>query len=74
MPEPDNDAGFTAELESARKSPNVVRGAPFPPGRRQSDGPERPRRHVPTAPDPTSYGDGVTDPTSTEPEDDHGGA
>jgi len=36
-------------LDEGAKEPRTVRGAPYPPATRHSDGPERPRRHVPSA-------------------------
>lgn len=71
MPEPDEDLG-AQELGEGTTAPNVVRGAPFAPGRHQSDGPQRPRRHVPTAEPSAHEGGGATDPTCTEPEDGNG--
>ena len=37
------------QLGRGKKNPNATAGAPFPPAATQSDGPERPRRDVPTA-------------------------
>jgi hypothetical protein len=36
-------------LRLGRKDPKVTVGAPYPPAVEHSDGPERPRRDVPTA-------------------------
>lgn len=47
-----------AQLGNGSKDPKTVSGAPFPPAVEHSDGPERPRRDVPTA--------DITDDESTE--------
>ena len=36
-------------LRRGTKDPNITTGAPYPPAVEHSDGPERPRRGVPTA-------------------------
>jgi hypothetical protein len=38
-----------SQLGRGRKDPDDTAGAPFPPATEHSDGPERPRRDVPTA-------------------------
>lgn len=72
-PQSEDDATTPHEADSGTKSPNVVQGAPFPPGHRQSDGPERRGRHVPSAPEPSEREDQEPDPRATEAEEDHGG-
>jgi hypothetical protein len=62
------------DLEAGTKEPGSVSGAPYPPARRHSDGPERPRRHVPGAA-PTAEPEHETDgddpaPTDVESEED----
>ena len=37
------------QLGRGQKDPNTVAGAPFPPAVEHSDGPDHPRRDVPTA-------------------------
>lgn len=60
------------DLESGTKEPGSVSGAPYPPARRHSDGPEeRPRRHVPTGtPEPDQETDDPPVPTDVESEED----
>lgn len=60
------------DLEAGTKEPGSVSGAPYPPARRHSDGPERPRRDVPTAaPEPDQELDDDTPvPTDVESEED----
>lgn len=67
---PDTERG-DHDVETGTKEPNVVRGAPFPPGGHQSDGPERPRRRVPRSESPDDSEEGVSAPTETEDEDGH---
>lgn len=41
------------QLGRGMKKPKTVAGAPFPPAQKHTDGPDHPRRDVPTAdPDP----------------------
>jgi hypothetical protein len=63
------------DLAGGTKDPGTVAGAPFPPATRHSDGPDRPRRGVPTAdPAPDVNRDDIPPPTDAEgEEDDHDG-
>lgn len=64
------------DLGAGSKDPSSTSGAPFPPATRHSDGPDRPRRDVPTAvPEADDEGDEVPPPThvDSEEEDNHGG-
>jgi hypothetical protein len=52
------------QLGRGKKDPNTVAGAPFPPAEQHTDGPEHPRRDVPTAP-----ADGEAEPDTEQEED-----
>ena len=52
------------QLGRGSKDPNTVAGAPFPPAEEHTDGPDRPRRDVPTA-----DADGETEPDTEQEED-----
>ena len=57
-------------VQHGRKAGRSVSGAPFPPGHSQRDGPERPTRQVPTAPDERSRQTDAPPPTQAQEEDD----
>lgn len=60
------------DLEEGTKEPGSVSGAPYPPATRHSDGPERPRRHVPTAaPSPEEDAEVAPLPTDVQSEEEH---
>ena len=54
------------QLGRGKKDPNTVAGAPFPPAVEHSDGPDHPRRDVPTA---DANGDAQPDATSENEEE-----
>jgi len=61
-------------MQQGRKAGRSVSGAPFPPGRSQRDGPARPTRQVPVAPDegsPTQKD--APPPTAAQEEEDQDG-
>jgi hypothetical protein len=60
-------------VERGRKEGRSVSGAPFPPGRSQRDGPDRPTRQVPTAPDAGSPTRGDAAPSTVAQERDEDG-
>jgi hypothetical protein len=69
-----DDGESAQQVQRGRKAGRSVSGAPFPPGRAQSDGPERPTRQVPTTPDdpsPTNEDD-VSTPTTAQEGDGNG--
>jgi hypothetical protein len=68
-----DDADDARPVERGRKAGRSVSGAPFPPGRTQRDGPERPTRQVPTAPDAGSpTRSDAPPPTVTQEEEEDG--
>ena len=54
------------QLGRGKKDPNTVAGAPFPPAVEHSDGPDHPRRDVPTA---DESGDAPPDAGETDEEE-----
>jgi len=54
------------QLGRGKKDPNTVAGAPFPPAVEHSDGPDHPRRDVPTA---DENGDAPPDADETDEEE-----
>ncbi len=68
-----DDGDDARPVKRGRKAGRSVSGAPFPAGQSQRDGPERPTRHVPTA--PNSGSPPQTDslpPTAAQEEDEDG--
>ena len=60
-------------VQHGRKAGRSVSGAPFPPGRSQRDGPERPTHQVPAAPEERlSRQTDAPPPTTAQEEDDDG--
>jgi hypothetical protein len=74
-----NERGSDAPVSRGRKHGQSVRGAPFPPGRGQHEGPERPTRQVPSAPEqpeqpdqPAEHSEQGSPPTAVDEENDNG--
>ncbi len=72
-PGPDDGAGGRDALRHGAKRPSRSEGAPWPPAESRSDGPERPGRRVPTAPD-TDQHDLTAPPKATRLKKDGGDA
>jgi hypothetical protein len=67
------ERGSDAPVGRGHKHGQSVRGAPFPPGRGQHDGPERPTRQVPSAPEQgAAQSEKGSPPTAVDEEDDNG--
>jgi hypothetical protein len=58
------------QLGRGRKDPKSVSGAPFPPAVEHSDGPDHPRRDVPTADEAGEAEAGEAEAESEQEEDD----
>jgi hypothetical protein len=59
-----------SQLERDQKDPSKTAGAPYPPATTHDDGPERPRRDVPTADPERADSDVEGSPTESEEEPD----
>jgi hypothetical protein len=69
-----DDGEDARPVQRGRKAGHSVSGAPYPPGRSQRDGPERPTRQVPTEPNPASPGQtDAPPPTAAQEEEDEDG-
>jgi hypothetical protein len=68
-----DDGDEPRSVQQGRKAGRSVSGAPFPPGRSQRDGPERPTRQVPVAPDERSPTQKDAPPPTAAQEEDQDG-